>query len=546
VAQQPVDLHSVAVTGMDLMTVVARLRDALVGRPDAAAEPSEHGDNVVRWVDQDGPLLDEVLTEANRLKRALGATGSLHPTDHRRHPDPGWWPLYAGRFEDAAHSAAVRRGLRALAGAAVDLSGFVVGPTGEPEWFDRGDRLLQAGLRQIWPALGPDQLAGLSGQIEAVAAAGWSPTPVGQPSAVDDRDLNAGRIVDRAAGYYTRGRSFLTEVQDEMAAALRRRAAVAGGGLAGAWRVMEEWLAAEPPFGDPVMITIRGLSDRLRLRGLAPTDGRTLFADLARAGVLEEIAGPPRAGAAAGSVGHAEYRLHVGAFRREIAARAAGAIRQGDHPANHPMIAQAGDEPVGVPDAPAPAGSVVPAVPPAAQAPNSIQSAPNRWVFRFGGETRRFPAHRGVTYLVELIRRKGSELHALRLVEIVGGASVGRAGADPVADARALREYVVRHAELTDEAEAARRDNDPARAAAAAGELAALNDQVRAAVDGRGGPRALRSQAEQARKAVCRAVERAIARITDEFEALGRHLDGAVERGTFLRYKPDPDVGWEV
>lgn len=97
--------------------------------------------------------LDAILDAANRLKRALGATGELRPGRVLADKEPAAWRHFGLCFVDTDYARPVRAGLYRLAIAAVDLSGYAVLKQPLEPWRVGAMRFLGEGIRQIWGAL---------------------------------------------------------------------------------------------------------------------------------------------------------------------------------------------------------------------------------------------------------------------------------------------------------------------------------------------------------------------------------------------------------
>jgi hypothetical protein len=158
--------------------------------------------------------LDRIVEAANRLKVALGASGSLRPADIRDDGPPPSWHNLQSRFFATDYSPPVRAGLRRLANAAMDLSGYatVIQP---PELMRvRGLAGLDRGLRQIWPALAPGERKEVRSELAVLRRIlAWAGKPPADPPRYGGpMDLTAeeeSRVIDEIGGFYTRGREHL-------------------------------------------------------------------------------------------------------------------------------------------------------------------------------------------------------------------------------------------------------------------------------------------------------------------------------------------------
>ncbi len=104
-----------------------------------------------RWMELD-IRLDRVKQESERVKRSLGAFGSLEYVAPAASDRPTW-PSYQQRFANTVHDRTVRLALLKLATAAIDLSGFAKWLELQWSMRDKGVRLLSQGLAQLWAGM---------------------------------------------------------------------------------------------------------------------------------------------------------------------------------------------------------------------------------------------------------------------------------------------------------------------------------------------------------------------------------------------------------
>ena len=165
------------------------------------------------------------------------------------------------------------------------------------------------------------------------------------------------------------------------------------------------------------------------------------------------------------------------------------------------------------------------------------------WAIARAGRELRLKSVRGLPMLRRLLENPDQEIHVLDLaVETAPGSALPRfdlGDAGPVLDPRARREYGARLAELRAELADAEQLQDQGRAERLRGEIAALNQQLSAALGLRSRERRAGSAAERARIVVQRRVREAIRKIADHDAELGRHLDWTVRTGTFCSYEPE-------
>lgn len=114
-------------------------------------------------------------------------------------------------------------------------------------------------------------------------------------------------------------------------------------------------------------------------------------------------------------------------------------------------------------------------------------------------------------------------------------------------DASARTAYRRRLAELDEDLDAARSDNDQGRVRQLDDERSALISELNRAAGLGGRARALGSSTtERARKAVTARLRDAIGRICAVLPELGTHLDRSVVTGTSCRYEPAQQVTWTL
>ncbi len=111
-------------------------------------------------------------------------------------------------------------------------------------------------------------------------------------------------------------------------------------------------------------------------------------------------------------------------------------------------------------------------------------------------------------------------------------------------DARALEEYRKRIKDLHEDIDEAERNNNSEAAANAREEQQSLESEISAAFGLGGHTRPVRSPQEKARKAVSKAIHRAIRIIKKENQHLGDHLSNAIYIGAYVSYRPESSVDW--
>ena len=192
------------------------------------------------------------------------------------------------------------------------------------------------------------------------------------------------------------------------------------------------------------------------------------------------------------------------------------------------------------------------AKPPPPATPAALQDEGRYWMVRYGSDSTRLRATKGLRYLQELLARPGVERHVMDLVDVVEGVDsalgdrrrIGDAGA--ALDAQAKAAYRRRIEQLRGELDDAdlRGDTDGGRRAQE--ELEALVAELGRAVGLGGRDRRVASATEKARLNVTRAIRATIATVGEAHPRLGEHLDQAIRTGTFCSYHPPPnsEVTW--
>ena len=179
-----------------------------------------------------------------------------------------------------------------------------------------------------------------------------------------------------------------------------------------------------------------------------------------------------------------------------------------------------------------------PAAAVATETPLTMAADGDIWVLAHGGDVVRLRASRGLAMLARLVAEPGREVHVLDLGGGGGSPGVDTGDAGPLLDARARAAYRDRYRELEQAVEEAEAMNDPARAARARAERAALADELARGVGLGGRERVAGAAAERARINVQRRLKDALERVAAANPAIGRHLARSVKTGTFCSYEP--------
>jgi ActR/RegA family two-component response regulator/tetratricopeptide (TPR) repeat protein len=154
------------------------------------------------------------------------------------------------------------------------------------------------------------------------------------------------------------------------------------------------------------------------------------------------------------------------------------------------------------------------------------------WELDFGGRRVTVRHRVGMEYLRRLLARPGDPVPVLELASGGGRGVLVERGGGPTLDRRAVLEVYGRIAEIEAEVEAC-----AARGAVASEALRAELLECRGYLADHGA--GLLSTVDRARPSVTKAIDRAIAAITDALPVLGHHLHRHVETGRSCVYVPD-------
>jgi hypothetical protein len=157
------------------------------------------------------------------------------------------------------------------------------------------------------------------------------------------------------------------------------------------------------------------------------------------------------------------------------------------------------------------------------------------WTVTTGEKVARLRGSRGLEMLAELVARPGQELHVLTLM---GAEAVDGGDAGVLLDQEAVADYRGRVEELDGEIAEAESWGDPARAARAREERAALARELARGVGLGGRERRSGGAAERARTNVQRRIRGTIRKIGEALPELGAYLERAVRTGTYCSYEP--------
>jgi predicted ATPase len=160
----------------------------------------------------------------------------------------------------------------------------------------------------------------------------------------------------------------------------------------------------------------------------------------------------------------------------------------------------------------------------------------------FAGRVVSLRMSKGLGDVIRLIEADGREVHCLDLA----GAGVEESSTGPVLDDTARRQYERRILELQEEIEQADHDHDLARAYKSQIELDALIDHLTGALGLGNRTRTAGGTAERARSAVTHRLRVAIRKLEKLNPNLGRHLEHAINTGTYCSYRPERPSIWRI
>jgi hypothetical protein len=155
---------------------------------------------------------------------------------------------------------------------------------------------------------------------------------------------------------------------------------------------------------------------------------------------------------------------------------------------------------------------------------------------------------KGLRYLDHLLAEPGREFHAAQLVHLETGEQAAIDVGIPVLDETAKRAYRRRLAEIDDDIEVARADNDLARVELAERDRDYLVAELTRASGLGGRDRTVHDDAERARVSVTRSIRYALDRLAERSPDVAAHLRRHVSTGTYCSYQPDGlhPVRWET
>ncbi|RPF30110.1 hypothetical protein EDD96_6672 [Streptomyces sp. Ag109_G2-6] len=186
--------------------------------------------------------------------------------------------------------------------------------------------------------------------------------------------------------------------------------------------------------------------------------------------------------------------------------------------------------------------------PPGTPEPNAFVREGDYWKVVLDDRRVTVRDSKGMHHLARLLAAPGREFHVLDLAaadseDPEAATRLSWAGdLGPLLDDRAKDMYRRRLAEIEEDIEEARADNDIARREQTELEREFLIGELARAVGLGGRDRRAGAASERARAAVTQAVRKAIGRLREAAPELADHLDRTIRTGTYCAYVPDPRV----
>lgn len=186
---------------------------------------------------------------------------------------------------------------------------------------------------------------------------------------------------------------------------------------------------------------------------------------------------------------------------------------------------------------------------PVAAVAGRLERLDGAWRVEIDGRSATVDHSVGMGHLAELVSRPDTDLAAVELsAGVTGEATVPMSNGAPALDAQAVADYRQRLGELDRELDVADLLGDAARAQRAAEERGFLLDCLRRDTGLAGRARRVSDDTERCRMRVSKAIRRAIGRVREADEVLGRALESRIRTGHVCRYDTDPGqpIDWTV
>jgi hypothetical protein len=182
------------------------------------------------------------------------------------------------------------------------------------------------------------------------------------------------------------------------------------------------------------------------------------------------------------------------------------------------------------------------------------------WSLQFDGTPVSVQHRVGLAYIAYLLRSPGRSFRCLELQLAVSGNPDGRQLLDKedaatltvagspgaeILDDTARKQYKDRRDYIEAELRRTEMNNDPARREQLEAEKQMLVEELKKATGLVGRPRKFATDAENARKAVARAIGTVLRKIGEQHPELAKHLEGRIDRGVSCCYRGD-GVAWKV
>jgi hypothetical protein len=168
-----------------------------------------------------------------------------------------------------------------------------------------------------------------------------------------------------------------------------------------------------------------------------------------------------------------------------------------------------------------------------------------QWELAYAGKTVYLPHIRGLSVLAYLLIHPHRLLSA-RDVDLAtqGVRAVAAGSAGDVLDQAAIESYRQKCDELKAELAEAERDHDLGQQGILSAELAEFEDQLKQALGLGGRKRKAADDIERCRKRMGNRIGRALKQIQDVHPVLGQHLQGSLDLGRVLCYRPESCPEW--
>jgi hypothetical protein len=170
------------------------------------------------------------------------------------------------------------------------------------------------------------------------------------------------------------------------------------------------------------------------------------------------------------------------------------------------------------------------------------------WKITYSGVTKPLKDIKGIDYIVYLIRNQGKDVQGvLMFAELAGDEKLKSTGsAGEILDKTAIDKYKERLADLTEQIDRAKKNNDFGPQESLEKEFAMVHSQLASAIGLRGRKKNASDDAERIRKSVSNAISRSLDQIKNDHPALWQHLDKSLNFGQYFSYSPEKFTPWNT